>query len=78
MLMKNYFLTFVLAVLVVLTGLTLRHSVASASQPSSSAQNNMVAIGGTPMPPLPQAIGGTPMPPLPQAIGGTPMPPLPQ
>jgi hypothetical protein len=79
--MKNYFLTFVLAVLVVLTGLTLRHSVANATQ-SGLAQNNLTAIGGTPAPPLPQAvaIGGTPAPPLPQAaaIGGTPAPPLPQ
>lgn len=78
--MKNYFLSFVLAVLVVLTGLTLRHSVANASQSGSAGQNNLAAIGGSPTPPLPQAvaIGGSPTPPLPQAIGGSPTPPLPQ
>ncbi len=76
--MKNYFLALVLAVLVVLTGLTLRHSVANAGQSSSAGQNNLVAIGGTPAPPIPQAIGGTPAPPIPEAIGGTPAPPIPE
>ncbi len=79
--MKNYFLPFVLALLVVLTGMTLRHSVASAN-PSVSAQNNLLAIGGSPVPPIPQAaaIGGSPVPPIPQAaaIGGSPVPPIPQ
>ena len=54
--MKNYFLTFVLAVLVVLTGLTLRRTVANASQPGVSTQNALVAIGGSPTPPIPSAI----------------------
>jgi hypothetical protein len=67
--MKNYFLTFVLAVLVVLTGVSLKQSLAG--------------IGGNPIPPLPpsaMAIGGNPIPPLPpsaMAIGGNPIPPLP-
>jgi hypothetical protein len=78
--MKNYFLSFVLAVLVVLAGVTLRHSVANASQ-SNLGQNNLVAIGGSPTPPLPHAvaIGGSPTPPLPHeaGIGGSPTPPLP-
>ncbi len=65
--MKNYFLSFVLALLVVLTGMTLRHSVANVTQ-SGSAGTNLTAIGGTPPPPIPQAaaIGGTPPPPIPQ------------
>lgn len=78
--MKNYFLSFVLALLVVLTGMTLRHSVANAIQPGSA--NNLAAIGGSPVPPIPQAaaIGGSPVPPIPQAaaIGGSPVPPIPQ
>ena len=67
--MKNYFLTFALAVLVVLTGVSLKQSVAG--------------IGGSPMPPVPPsltAIGGSPMPPVPPSstsIGGSPMPPVP-
>jgi hypothetical protein len=77
--MKNYFLSLVLAVLVVLTGMTLRRSVASVT-PTSGAQNNLTAIGGSPAPPIPQlvAIGGSPAPPIPQAIGGSPAPPIPQ
>ena len=68
--MKNYFLTFVLAVLVVLTGVSLKQSVAG--------------IGGAPVPPTPSglmAIGGAPVPPTPKsnlAIGGAPVPPTPQ
>jgi len=62
--MKNYFLTFALAVLVVLTGVSLKQS--------------MAAIGGSPMPVPPSvtAIGGSPMPvpPSATAIGGSPMP----
>ena len=77
--MKNYFLAFVLAFLVVLTGLTLRHSVANATQSGSAGQNNLLAIGGSPTPPIPPAIGGSPTPPIPQtsAIGGSPTPPIP-
>jgi hypothetical protein len=66
--MKNYLLTFLLAVLVVLTGMTVRRAVAE--------------IGGSPVPLLPKAmaIGGSPVPPLPKAmaIGGSPVPPLPK
>jgi len=62
--MKNYFLAFLLALLVVLTGMTLRRSVAG--------------IGGapTPWPPVKTAIGGapTPWPPTAVAIGGAPTP----
>ena len=76
--MKNNFLTFVLAVLVVLTGVTLRRSVANATQPGFAGHDNLVAIGGSPTPPLPKAIGGSPTPPLPKAIGGSPTPPLPK
>lgn len=48
--MKNYILTFLLALLVVLTGTTLRRSVAG--------------LGGAPMPipPPVTALGGAPMP----------------
>ncbi len=57
--MKNYVLTFLLALLVVLTGMTLRRTV--------------VGIGGTPVPPYPPslAIGGTPVPPYPPATART-------
>lgn len=49
--MKNYFLAFVLAVLVVLTAVSLRRSVAG--------------IGGAPPPPMnTTAIGGAPPPPM--------------
>lgn len=67
--MKNYFLTCVLAVLVVLTGVSLKQSVAG--------------IGGSPVPPVPPsstAIGGSPVPPVPPSlmgIGGSPVPPVP-
>jgi len=66
--MKNYFLTFALAVSVVLTGVSLKQSVAS--------------IGGSPVPPSPKlmAIGGSPVPPSPKlmGIGGSPVPPSPK
>jgi hypothetical protein len=64
---KNYILAFVLAVLVVLTGVTLRQSIASTNSGISSTKN-LVAIGGSPVPPIPQnpAIGGSPVPPIPQ------------
>ena len=63
--MKNYFLTFALAVLVVLTGVSLKQS--------------MAAIGGSPIPNPPSlatAIGGSPIPnpPATAAIGGSPIP----
>ena len=70
--MKNFFLTFSLAVLVVLAGVSVRKSVAG--------------IGGSPMPHPPKGavavmgIGGSPMPHPPKGaaavmgIGGSPMP----
>lgn len=80
--MKNYILAFVLAVLVVLTGVTLRQSLAGPSSSGLGGVNNLTAIGGSPMPPIPKAaaIGGSPMPPIPKAaaIGGSPMPPIPK
>ena len=64
--MKHYFLAFLLALLVVLSSISVRRSV--------------VGIGGTPppMPPNYLGIGGTPppMPPNAVGIGGTP-PPMP-
>lgn len=64
--MRNYFIAFLLALLVVLSSISVRRSV--------------VGIGGTPppMPPNYLAIGGTPppMPPNAVGIGGTP-PPMP-
>ncbi len=49
--MKNYFLTFMLAVLVVLTAISLRHSVAGMA--GSSTKAPMMATGGEPPPTLP-------------------------
>lgn len=64
--MRNFLVAFLLALLVVLTSVSVRRSV--------------VGIGGTPppMPPNYLAIGGTPppMPPNAVGIGGTP-PPMP-
>ena len=62
--MKNYFLTFLLAVSVVLASAGLRRS--------------MAAIGSSPapLPPLSSAIGSSPapLPPLNAAIGSSPAP----
>jgi hypothetical protein len=78
---KNYFLAFVLAVLVVLSGVTLRQSVASTNS-GHVGTDNLMAIGGSPVPPIPKtaAIGGSPVPPIPkrEAIGGSPVPPIPK
>jgi hypothetical protein len=54
--MKNYLLTFLLAVLVVLTGVTLRRVLA--------------ASGTSPVPPLPKVLasGTSPVPPLPKVL----------
>jgi hypothetical protein len=64
--MKNFVVTLLLAVLIVLASASLRKAF---------------AIGGTPppMPPNAVGIGGTPppMPPMPPNIGGTP-PPMPK
>jgi hypothetical protein len=60
--MKNYFFAFLLALLVVLSSVSVRQSV--------------LGIGGTPPPVPPFGIGGTPPPVPPFGIGGTP-PPVP-
>ncbi len=50
--MKNLLLAFLLALLVVLSSMTLRRSVAGVDK-SSSSRPNLVAIGGSPLPPIP-------------------------
>lgn len=80
--MKNYVLTFLLAVLVVLTGATLRKSFAAIGGSPVPPFPKQAAIGGSPVPPFPKvaAIGGSPVPPFPKeaAIGGSPVPPFPK
>ncbi len=49
--MKNLLLAFLLALLVVLTSMTLRRGVAGVDK--SSCRPDLVAIGGAPPPPLP-------------------------
>lgn len=75
--MKNYTLTLVLAVLVVLTSVMLRKSFAGAT-PMPSGASTLVAIGPAPMPlpPRTAAIGPAPMPLPPRVtgIGPAPMP----
>ncbi len=73
--MKKYALALLLAVLVVLTGMTLRRSVVGAS-PSNAEVQKLVAIGGEPVPLPPQlSIGGEPVPlPPGETIGGEPVP----
>lgn len=68
--MKNYFLAFALAVLVVLTGFSLKQSVARVGGTSPA----VTAIGGAPMPAPPPgaAIGGAPMPAPPPDTATTP------
>ncbi len=74
---KKYALALLLAVLVVLTGLTLRRSIAG-TDPSNVQAQKLVAIGGDPVPwpPQPVGIGGDPVPwpPKPVGIGGDPVP----
>ncbi len=73
--MKKYALALLLAVLVVLTGMTLRRSVTGAS-PSNVQVQKLVAIGTEPVPLPPQLTIGTepvPLPPGP-AIGTEPVP----
>jgi hypothetical protein len=65
--MRNYFLAFALAVLVVLAGISLR---------SATGVNAALGIGGSPVPlPHKLGIGGSPVP-LPHklGIGGSPVP----
>lgn len=62
--MKNYLLAFLLALLVILSSVTVRRSV--------------VGIGGSPapLPPMALGIGGSPapLPPMALGIGGSPAP----
>lgn len=78
--MKNYVLTIFLALLVVLSSVGLRRSVAAIG--GAPVPMPPTAIGGAPvpMPPTATAIGGAPVPMPPTAIGGAPvpMPPLAQ
>lgn len=75
--MKNYTLTFLLAVLVVLTSVMLRKSFAGAT-PMSNQGSTLVAIGPAPvpLPPSVAAIGPAPvpLPPSVTAIGPAPVP----
>ncbi len=66
--MRNYILTFVLAVLVVLTSVSLRRAIAANSVDANNAAT-LVAIGPSPMPIPPRgvAIGPSPMPIPPRA-----------
>jgi len=77
--MNKYCLAFLLALVVVLASVTLRKSFAAVGDSKTSWAST--SIGGSPMPPIPNAtsIGGSPMPPIPNAtgIGGSPMPPIP-
>ena len=61
--MKNYALTFLLALAVVLAAVTIRRSVTAMSGPGFPS-GPMMAIGGSPvpMPPRPVSIGGSPVP----------------
>jgi hypothetical protein len=65
--MKNYLLAFLLALLVVLTGMSLRRSAAGIGGSPVPMPPNAIGIGGSPVPMPPNAIGmGTspvPMPP---------------
>ena len=78
--MNRYSLAFLLALVVVLASVTLRKSFASVTGDSKTSWAS-TSIGGSPMPPIPNAtsIGGSPMTPIPNAtgIGGSPMPPIP-
>jgi hypothetical protein len=75
--MKNYILTFLLAVLVVLASVSLRRAI-TANGVSATNAGAVLAIGPSPMPipPSKVAIGPSPMPipPSKVAIGPSPMP----
>jgi hypothetical protein len=62
--MKNYLLTFVLALLVVLTGMTVRRAVAGIGGSPVPLPPNVTGIGGSPvpLPPNVTGIGGSPVP----------------
>jgi|GEM_PF-642178 len=73
--MKNYILTFVLAVLVVLTSVSLRRVFATNGTTSNDAAT-LVAIGPAPapIPPSVSAIGPAPAPIPPSAVSIGPAP----
>ena len=75
--MKNYILTFVLAVLVVLASVSLRNAIASNNVSANSAAT-LVAIGPGPVPYPPTKVaigpGPVPYPPSKVAIGPGPVP----
>ncbi len=63
--MRNYVLTLLLAVVVVLTGLTVRRSLSGATRSGADRPTSLIAIGGSPVPVPPPAlvsIGGSPVP----------------
>ena len=62
--MKNYILTFVLALLVALTGVTLRRSVTGFGGSPVPLPPNAVNFGGSPVPLPPNTgnFGGSPVP----------------
>ncbi len=57
--MKNYVLTFLLALLVVLTGMTLRRSVVGLAGAPVPLPASVTGFGGSPMPPFPPAMAST-------------------
>jgi len=75
--MKNYVLTFLLALLVVLTSVMVRNTLAKASVVGNTG-SAFTAIGPGPMPIPPSAVaigpGPMPIPPSAVAIGPGPMP----
>jgi hypothetical protein len=75
--MKNYAVTLLLALAVVLAAFTVRRSVMGITGPGFPS-GPVVAIGGSPVPipPPPMSIGGSPVPipPPPVSIGGSPVP----
>ena len=76
--MKNYFLTFLLAVLVVLASASLRRSMAAvgSSPVPLPPLNSAVGSSPVPLPPLGAAVGSSPvpLPPLNRAVGSSPVP----
>jgi hypothetical protein len=75
--MKNYILTFLLAVLVVLASVVVRNTLANGNAVGSEGTAVMaIGPGPMPIPPSAKAIGPGPMPipPRAKAIGPGPMP----
>jgi hypothetical protein len=80
--MKNYFLTFALAVSVVTGGVSLRQGVAGiGSSPVPPRAHSVLGIGSSPVPPRAESmlgIGSSPVPPRAESvlgIGSSPVPP---